>query len=342
MTAKTEGVLLLVVAGVVLGIVGVWMFLPARPASNGGALVSNVVAAETVYAASPTTQPEESRLVLPGSATTQQAAGTDPDFNVGVPLVHTSSPAASNLLKQAQASQSRGDLLAARTQFNQALRQGLAGAEAETAKSALKDISHKTLFNLTVLPGDPYTKLISVQAGDNLKKIGAEYKVPSDLLAKINNISDPKFLRAGQSLKVIQGPFNVIVTKGTFELVVYLGPNYETFVGSYPVALGADDSTPTGLWKVMDRVANPKFWGARNLPPMESDDPKNPLGEHWIALGGLKGESVGMTGYGIHGTIEPQTIGQRVSLGCIRMKNEDVAEVFRLMYPNLSMVLVRP
>ena len=33
-------------------------------------------------------------------------------------------------------------------------------------------------------------------------------------------------------------------------------------------------------------------------------------------------------GYGIHGTNEPELIGQQVSHGCIRMLNEDVEELF--------------
>jgi lipoprotein-anchoring transpeptidase ErfK/SrfK len=32
--------------------------------------------------------------------------------------------------------------------------------------------------------------------------------------------------------------------------------------------------------------------------------------------------------YRIHGTNEPQSIGKSVSSGCIRMLNEDVAELF--------------
>ena len=47
-------------------------------------------------------------------------------------------------------------------------------------------------------------------------------------------------------------------------------------------------------------------------------------------------------GYGIHGTIEPDTIGQQASLGCIRMYNEDVELLFDLLYVGQSRVEVRP
>jgi lipoprotein-anchoring transpeptidase ErfK/SrfK len=48
--------------------------------------------------------------------------------------------------------------------------------------------------------------------------------------------------------------------------------------------------------------------------------PGNPLGARAMYLSG----SV----YRIHGTNAPQTIGQRVSSGCIRLTNEDVQDLY--------------
>jgi len=36
-------------------------------------------------------------------------------------------------------------------------------------------------------------------------------------------------------------------------------------------------------------------------------------------------------GYGIHGTWEPDTIGRQSSAGCIRLLNDDVAELFVML-----------
>ncbi|RME39135.1 MAG: L,D-transpeptidase, partial [Planctomycetota bacterium] len=43
---------------------------------------------------------------------------------------------------------------------------------------------------------------------------------------------------------------------------------------------------------------------------------------------------------GIHGTIEPDSIGRSVSLGCIRMHNEDVEEVYKYLVERHSTVVV--
>ena len=113
------------------------------------------------------------------------------------------------------------------------------------------------------------------------------------------------------------------------------------YVTSVPVGLGKDDSTPTGTWVVEQRIPNPKWWGARGQAPIESGDPKNPLGKFWIALAGVMGKAEGQQSYGIHGTIEPESIGKQASMGCIRMRNEDVTVVYSLLVNGKSTVVVR-
>ena len=56
------------------------------------------------------------------------------------------------------------------------------------------------------------------------------------------------------------------------------------------------------------------------LPRFMAGGPGNPLGARAMYLGG--------TVYRIHGTNAPETIGGRVSSGCIRMVNEDVMDLY--------------
>ena len=56
------------------------------------------------------------------------------------------------------------------------------------------------------------------------------------------------------------------------------------------------------------------------LPRFVAGGPGNPLGARAMYLGG--------TIYRIHGTNQPQTIGGRVSSGCIRMVNDDVIDLY--------------
>jgi lipoprotein-anchoring transpeptidase ErfK/SrfK len=57
-----------------------------------------------------------------------------------------------------------------------------------------------------------------------------------------------------------------------------------------------------------------------DLPRYMAGGPNNPLGARAMYLGS--------TLYRIHGSNEPETIGQAVSSGCIRMSNEDVTDLY--------------
>jgi lipoprotein-anchoring transpeptidase ErfK/SrfK len=56
------------------------------------------------------------------------------------------------------------------------------------------------------------------------------------------------------------------------------------------------------------------------VPP---ESPQNVLGSRWLGFD--------LSGYGIHGTIEPDTIGQQVTAGCVRMHNKDVEELYNII-----------
>ena len=56
------------------------------------------------------------------------------------------------------------------------------------------------------------------------------------------------------------------------------------------------------------------------LPRFMAGGPGNPLGARAMYLG--------ETEFRIHGTNKPDTIGKRVSSGCIRLTNEDVVDLY--------------
>ena len=49
----------------------------------------------------------------------------------------------------------------------------------------------------------------------------------------------------------------------------------------------------------------------------------NPIGTRWLGLN--------RKGYGIHGTNEPGSIGKAASHGCIRLRNRDMEQLFRMV-----------
>ena len=164
-----------------------------------------------------------------------------------------------------------------------------------------------------------------VQYGDTLESIAAEFKVPYQYLALLNR-TRPEDLQAGQKLKVLTGPFGAVVDLDSFEMTVHA---HVWFVRRYQIGIGADGATPIGEFTVQNKQANPT-WYNPDGGVIDADDPSNPLGEYWLGLGDH---------IGIHGTIDPGSIGKAVSRGCIHLADDDIAEVFHLLSTGSPVVI---
>ncbi len=229
------------------------------------------------------------------------------------------------------------DYLTARSHLSEALQLGLDGQAMIDCRAALARIGTKTIFTGAVTKDDPFVRRYVIQPGDSLSKIAAKYSITAEFLADINGIRDVNRISAGRTIKVVQGPFHVHIDKASFRMDVRL---QNTFVKHFAVGLGVDDSTPCGEWLVGTKLTNPTYYPPRGGKIMAADDPANPLGEYWIELKGVSGDALGQQRYGIHGTIEPDSIGRNASHGCVRMHNEDVGELYKLLIPGKSRVTI--
>lgn len=232
----------------------------------------------------------------------------------------------------------RGEFVSARASFAEACELGLDEPELSLLRTEITRLGREMIFSARAYPGDPLVARYIIQPGDSLGKIATVNRVSAALLASINNIQDINRIRAGQTIKIINGPFHAIVDKSSYTLDLYLG---KTFVQQYKVGLGLDGSTPIGEWRVATKLENPTYYPPRGGSIIAADDPANPLGERWLGLVGVSGEAVGQLRYGIHGTIDPDSIGQNVSLGCIRMHNHDVEALYTYLVESHSIVTVR-
>lgn len=89
--------------------------------------------------------------------------------------------------------------------------------------------------------------------------------------------------------------------------MLYLLDNNKVIRG-FPVGIGTMlTQTPEGEYSIINKVPNPG----------------GPFGAFWMGLS--------KPHYGIHGTNNPSSIGKQVSQGCIRMYNQDVTALSRLV-----------
>jgi LysM repeat protein len=229
-------------------------------------------------------------------------------------------------------------IIDARDKLNETLPLPMSEQQRAFVKKQLSELAEKWLFSRTIFPQDRLCGSYKVKPGELFSTIGKQFKVPYEILMEINSISRPEALQAGDTIKVINGPFHARVYRSTFTMDLYL---QNTFVRSFPVGLGKPGmETPTGLWvaKVDGKMIAPTWTDPITGKTYESEDPDYPLGSRWIGLEGLKGDAAGRTGFAIHGTKDPNEIGS--SQGCIRLHNGDAILVYSLLEPGYSQVEV--
>ncbi len=320
---------------------------PVAPIANNGDNSANAIIPDTKLASvkldtpRPATQPV--KITIP---TTKPTSAVVPGLVVPSTPTAYSSAEAKALIEKADAKRKQDDPVAARKLLIEAVdSKKLTPAEHDDVLRRLSEINETVVFSPRKFLSDETAEQYKVQPGDLMQKIAAKYDITWKFLGRLNGISDPRKLQVGKSLKVVRGPFHALVNKTEFTLDVYMGkPNQpgSIFLKRFRVGLGESDSTPTGEWLVDTKLENPRYFNPRADGPrvIEPDDPANPLGERWIALTGTAGQALGKSSYGIHGTIDPASIGQKKSMGCIRMINEDVELVYDMLISGKSTVTV--
>ena len=263
-------------------------------------------------------------------------------------LVAPAAPSAgvATLVSSAEAAIKANDPVAAREHYNRAL---LSEQATESDRVQIREqmtaLNEDLIFSPRVYPDDPFTTTYKVQSGDSLSRIAQREGVATEwlLIQRVNRLANPSGIFAGQNLKLVRGPFHAVVSKSAFRMDVYLGPpggvDQWVYVRSFDVGLGEFDGTPLGVFTVRrhSKLITPFWRTPRTGEEFEADNPDNPIGEHWIGLRG-EGEAATFTGYGIHGTVEPDSIGQEMSMGCVRMLSDDVALVYELLSEQISEV----
>jgi lipoprotein-anchoring transpeptidase ErfK/SrfK len=121
-----------------------------------------------------------------------------------------------------------------------------------------------------------------------------------------------------------EAPGTVVIDTGHTTLYYVLGQGRAV---RYGVGVGREGFTWSGVQTISRKAEWPDWHPptemiARQpyLPRFMAGGPGNPLGARAMYLGTSQ--------YRIHGTNDPTTIGKFVSSGCIRLTNEDVADLF--------------
>ena len=119
-------------------------------------------------------------------------------------------------------------------------------------------------------------------------------------------------------------PGTIVVNTAERRLYLVLGDGQAL---RYGIGVGRDGFRWGGVHRISAKKEWPSWTPPRQMLARRPDLPRhlaggieNPLGARALYLGS--------TLYRIHGSNEPETIGQAVSSGCFRMTNEDVTDLY--------------
>lgn len=113
----------------------------------------------------------------------------------------------------------------------------------------------------------------------------------------------------------------------------------------YGIAVGEEALAFSGVARVGRKAEWPSWTPTAdtkrrlgNIPDYVAPGPHNPMGARGIYLYQGNVDTL----YRIHGTNQPEYIGQAISSGCIRMTNEDVIDLFNKVKIGAPVVVLEP
>ena len=180
-----------------------------------------------------------------------------------------------------------------------------------------------TLMN-TAAPA-PEKKRYVIKHGDSLSRIARTQKTTVQALQRMNELSKTSaVIHPGNSLYYIEGLWSIKVSKSQYTLSLYLN---EKLYRVFKVGVGRQDRTPVGVFEILNKSREPS-WAPPGREPLPYGHPDNIIGTRWMGLKPIEGTDPYIRGYGIHGTVDPDSVGTPSSAGCVRLRNEQVEELF--------------
>ncbi len=227
------------------------------------------------------------------------------------------------LLNQAKDLESKGNLLEAKNIYAKLINDNSSSPEVMNWQKKMEALNIKLIFSPTITPE---SISYEIKPGDTLNKIAKEFNTTTELIAKSNNLPSDKII-PGRKIKVWKAPFSIFVDKSENILLLKCG---DGIFKTYIVSTGKNNSTPVGTYKIVNKLTNPTWFRSGAVVPPNSPD--NVLGTRWMGFD--------LAGYGIHGTTEPENLGKQVTLGCVRMANPEVEELYTIVPSGTEVTIV--
>ncbi len=228
-----------------------------------------------------------------------------------------------SLAGQALALEEKGNLIEARNLYQRLVNESPDSANFLTLQKKIEGLNIRIIFSPIMTTK---SKIYEIKPGDTLIKIASQFSTTVELLMKSNNLSSDRIV-PNKKIKINTETFSVFVDKSQNILLLKSG---EDVVKTYIVSTGANNSSPVGNFKIVNKIVSPTWFKAGAV--VAPGSPENVLGTRWMGIDAK--------GYGLHGTVEPQQLGKQVTEGCVRLANSDVEELYDILPVGTEVVIV--
>jgi lipoprotein-anchoring transpeptidase ErfK/SrfK len=229
------------------------------------------------------------------------------------------------LYERAKAYDKNKEYVAAQRDYRRLVKEFFFFEHIADAQKRMENVTMRLLFSRKLMDGAQYYK---VKGGDSLYTIAKKLNTTIDYLIAANGLKRKSVIHPGDRIKVLSPKTKLSVSIDKSQKTMFLKINGE-IVKRYDVAIGRDDYTPVGHFAIQNKLKDPVWFnGGKAIPP---DDPRNVLGSRWMGFD---------RDLGIHGTVDKKNILDQTSNGCIRMYNEDVEQLYKLLRVGDPVIIV--
>ncbi len=179
------------------------------------------------------------------------------------------------------------------------------------------------------------SKTYRIQRGDSLTSIGSNLNTTQGLLMRATGITQPNRISLNQPLKYTPKDFEIVIERSTCRIFLL---DKNGLFKIYRTGLGKPGhETTVGKYRIGNKEKNPT-WHKPGQAPIPPGDPRNELGSRWMPM--IPEEEGLPVDLGIHGTVQPDSIGIYSSSGCPRMHNPDAEELYDLVVRSTPVTVV--
>lgn len=215
----------------------------------------------------------------------------------------------------------QGHIAQGRAALNAALQVLGTDNRAPLLRQQLATLNEGVFLGSAVVPEDPAAPFIEIQPGDSFLKLGRRYFIPAPLLEKLNPNLNPRNLKPGSGIKIVQGPFHLRFAKAAHRLDLYAR---DLYVKSFSAQVEEGDFLPRGVYRM--KAAAKISVGAKL----------------WVGFEGASADARAISIGWIYGSAGPR-LGRNNGLASgLKLGDDDLRQLYNVLVESRSLLKVEP